>query len=239
MKPPDSGREFPALGWSTVFVAVFLLAWFVFRPFDTLWMFVGTGSALALLKVLRRLVSRHPTSRIDRWCRTNATPALFLAHLRRGENRAWLHAAQWRAVRRAGMFAIVCTIAVCFMGWDAWKENQALNHLRSRGQEVTATVVSVTGWSDADEALHVDVRFETQSGPARTNVDLEGDSVGSKPGDRLTVVYDPVRPATVRLPSQLDGRGIDGLVTGMVVLMLLALFVLAHAIRDQLRAGRR
>ncbi|MFD9540739.1 DUF3592 domain-containing protein [Streptomyces sp. NPDC060022] len=89
--------------------------------------------------------------------------------------------------------------AACFMGWDAWQEDQALSHLRSRGQEVTATVVSVTGWSNANEALRVDVRFEGQSGPARTNVDLEGDSVGSKPGDRLTIVYDPVHPATVRL----------------------------------------
>lgn len=239
VKPSDSGREFPGLSWSTVFVAVFLVAWFVFSPFHIIWMFVALGAALALLKMLRRLVSRHPTSRIDRWSRAHATPALFLAHMRRGGSRAWLHDAQWRAARRAGMFAIVCVTAVCFMGWDAWKEDQALNDLRSRGQEVTATVVSVTGWSEADEALHVDVRFETQSGPARTNVDLEGDSVGSKPGDRLTVVYDPVRPATVRLPSQLDGHAIGGAVTGMVVFTLLALLVLALAIRDGLRAGKR
>ncbi|MFE6038713.1 DUF3592 domain-containing protein [Streptomyces sp. NPDC056452] len=239
MKPSDSGREFPALGWSTVLVAVFLLAWFVFWPFDIIWLFVVTGTTLALLKMLRRLIARHPNSRIDRWCRTNATPALLLAQLGRGGGRAWLHDAQWRAVRRAGIFAIACTTAACFMGWDAWQENQALDHLRSRGREVTATVVSVTGWSDADEALRVDVRFETPSGPARTNVDLEGDSVGSKPGDRLALVYDPVHPATVRLPSQLDGRVIDGLVTGMVVVTLLALVVLALAIRDQLRAGGR
>ncbi|MER5897419.1 DUF3592 domain-containing protein [Streptomyces sp. NPDC001876] len=239
MKPSDSRQEFPALSWSTVFVAVFLVAWFAFSPFHIIWMFVVPGTALALLKMLRRLVARHPTSRIDRWCRANATPALFLGHMRRGGNRAWLHDARWRAARRAGMFAIACTTAACFMGWDAWKEDQALNHLRSRGQEVTATVLSVTGWSDADEALHVDVRFETQSGPERTNLDLEGDSVGSKPGDQLTVVYDPVRPGTVRLPSQLDGRAIGGLVTGMVVFTLLALLVLVFAIRDGLRAGKR
>ncbi|MET7365616.1 DUF3592 domain-containing protein [Streptomyces sp. NPDC005566] len=239
MKSPDSEQSFPALGWPTVLVAVFLSAWLVFRPFGTLWMFVVLGTALALLRVLRRLVARHPTSRIDRWCRTNATPALFLAHLRHGGNRAWLHDAQWRTVRGAAVFAIVCVTAACFMGWDAWKEDQALNDLRSRGREVTATVVSVTGWSDADEALHVDVRFETPSGPIREDVDLEGDALDSRPGDQLAVVYDPVRPATVRLPSQLDGHAIGGLVTGVVAVTLLALFVLALAIRDGLRAGRR
>lgn len=236
---PDSGQKFPALGWSAVLVTVLLLAWFVFRPFDAIWAIVVIGTALALLKGLRRPASRHPTSRVDRRRRRNETPALFLAHPVRGRGRAWLHDAQGRTVRRAGMFAIVCMTAACFMGWDAWQEDQVIDHLRSRGQEVTVTVVSVTGWSDDNEALHADVRFETPSGSVRTNVEFEGDSVGSEPGDQLTVVYDPAHPATVRLPSQLDGHVIGTLVTGLVVVSLLALFVLAFAIRDRLRAGRR
>ncbi|MFD2689634.1 DUF3592 domain-containing protein [Streptomyces phyllanthi] len=134
------------------------------------------------------------------------------------------------------MFATIAGI----MGWGAGQEYQTLQNLREQGRRTEATVVEIASRSEEGSATSLTVRFDTPSGPVRSDVDVADTSTtDAKPGGHIPVVYDPANPTEVRHVDNLDGREADGIRLGSVVVGLLAAGFLVGTTREVVRAKRQ
>ncbi|WP_455430977.1 hypothetical protein [Streptomyces cadmiisoli] len=84
------------------------------------------------------------------------------------------------------------------------------------------------------------VRFGTAAGSVRADVDVSlSSAIGTEPGARIPVSYNPADPTEVVHVDHLDGRDADGVRQGSIVIGLLAAGLLAGAAREAVRARRR
>ncbi|TVZ87367.1 DUF3592 domain-containing protein [Streptomyces sp. BK340] len=228
---PGDGRDQygSPLGWRALAVVVGVVVWLAFGPLGPLWLYVlGWAVALAAMDGVSRLVRRQG------WA--VPSPGRLVAGLLRLGPESWLVAPRWgRARLAAGGFLVFATIAGV-MGWEAGQEYQVLANLRDQGHRTDATVVEITGRSEEGRATSVTVRFDTPAGPVSADVDVTPSSGNdARPGARIPVAYNPVRPTEVRHVAYLDGRDADGIRQGAIVIGLLAAAFLVGTAREVLR----
>ncbi|GAA3796011.1 DUF3592 domain-containing protein [Streptomyces phyllanthi] len=235
----DRDEHGSPFGWGGVAVLVAIVAWMTFGPFHPTWLyFLGCGVTLAAASGIARLLRRRGRAR--RWTGRMPSPGRLVAGLLGLGPESWLLAPRWARVRMAaGGFLMFATIAG-IMGWGAGQEYQTLQNLREQGRRTEATVVEIASRSEEGSATSLTVRFDTPSGPVRSDVDVADTSTtDAKPGGHIPVVYDPANPTEVRHVDNLDGREADGIRLGSVVVGLLAAGFLVGTTREVVRAKRQ
>lgn len=226
------------LGWSALAVFVAIVVWMTLGPFTWLY-FLGWVVALSAVEGISKLLARHP-GRLPRWAVHIPSPGRLVAGLLRLGPESWLLAPRWGRARVAAGGFLICATVAGIMGWEAGQEYQLLETLRNQGQRTDATVIEIAERSEEGSALSLTVLFGTPSGPVRSDVDVSDSSAtDAKPGTQIPVVYNPTHPAEVRFADYLDGREVDGIREGSIVIGLLAVGFLAGATWEVVRTKRQ
>lgn len=230
----DRNEDRSPFAWGGLAVFVMVVVWMAFGPFQPAWIyFLGCPVALAVANGLSRLLLR------GRGGRMRPPGRLVAGRLGLGPE-SWLSAPRWARARLvAGGFLTFGTIAGG-MGWEAGQEYLTVRNLREQGIRTDATVVEIASRSEEGWATSLTLRFDTSSGPVRSDVDVSDSSAThAKPGAHVPVVYNPADPSEVRHVDHLDGRQADGIRSGAVVIGLLATGFLVDTVRTVARTKRQ
>nr|WP_267890845.1 DUF3592 domain-containing protein [Streptomyces sp. AS58] len=206
-----------------------------FGPFGSFWgYFLGWVGVLAAAAGVSRLAHRRG------WASRRPSPGRLLRALPTLRPESPLLDPRWARARLAAVGFLVCAAIAGVMGWSAAQEYRTLAELRDQGHRTDATVVGITSRSEEGRATAVTVRFGTAAGSVRADVDVSlSSAIGSEPGARIPVSYNPADPTEVVHVDYLDGRDADGVRQGSIVIGLLAAGLLAGAAREAVRAQRQ
>ncbi|MGW1542229.1 hypothetical protein ACWCPM_18680 [Streptomyces sp. NPDC002309] len=232
---PDEHRS--PLGWKALAVVMSAVVWMAFGPLGPLWVYVlGWALALAAAEAVFRLARRRGRA----WVGRPPTPGRLAAALLGLGPQSRLLDPRWARTRlAAGGFLLFATIAGA-MGWNAAQDYRMLAALRDHGHRTDATVVEIVSRSDGGMATTVNARFGTPSGPVRADVEVaSGSAIDAEPGAQIPVVYNPAAPAEVIHVEYLDGRQVDGIRQGSIVIGLLGVGFLVGAAWEAVRARRQ